>query len=760
MQNNRLQRLSTMLKQVGAKTDDLASPEALESATGSPGGAMLDAGLVESTVKAEMAIESLDLLLREGIEKIDRENQDALEAIVMPYYRPVVDIIKEGKMETKQLTNKWRHLGFDWRKSIIDSTFKSIGCIDLPPSSTYAGTGFVVGKSSDGRGILMTNRHVAEIFSTGIGVRDLQFRPGQAVEIDFLREYGRDNVYDKLTVEKVLMIHPFWDMALLQVVGLAEDREPLKLSVTDPANLQEREVVTIGYPGYDPTGDQSYQNLQQRIFRYIWFVKRLQPGILRTREDIKSYNRTVSAITHDCSTLGGNSGSAVLVLPKSPDEPIEVIGLHFAGAYLQANYAVATHDLAADNRVVDTGIEFSGPLPSGNDYYGTYWLSTNSERPPNSSTLVSPSKRPPNSSTSVNPNVLVQAPSSPTNQTFESSGKTATWKIPLEVSVTFGTPELISATPSAPKASVAPEEGLFGRQPKLSLAELAEAEMFSLESLAKETFDWNTSLSLAVASLLVYESQSDVEATAKNSWGLDNCKFIDVDDTQCFIAYSRNNVLISFRGTESLGDWLGNLNVFSTTKDYGVVHKGFYNGFAAVKLLLEEELKRLSPKTILITGHSLGGALATIAAAEWNKFYPITGVYTYGQPAVGKGTFSTFFSTHYSDKFFRFVNDDDIVTRVPPTYQHIGKLFHFDERGELKFRTEAMTAGENGVALEMMSEAEFDYFRAQLLAQRARQNSAPVIESVEGPALEGLLPISISDHNLSEYIRKIKAKTS
>ena len=238
MKDNRLERLIKMLRQVGACSNDFTSSESLESIDSSPNEDTLDVGFMKSiSGQSEIVTESLDLLVQDRAKDIDTESQDALEAIVMPYYRPVIDIIN-GQMVTTQLSRKWRHLGTTRFRNVIESTLKSIGRIEIPnhPSLPYAGTGFVVGKSSKNRGILMTNRHVAEIFSTGLGVRNLQFRTGQTVSVDFLREYGRDNTSDSLTVERVLMIHPYWDMALLQVIGLADGRKPLNLSVVNPEN--------------------------------------------------------------------------------------------------------------------------------------------------------------------------------------------------------------------------------------------------------------------------------------------------------------------------------------------------------------------------------------------------------------------------------------------------------------------------------------------------------------------------------------------
>jgi len=68
-------------------------------------------------------------------------------------------------------------------------------------------------------------------------------------------------------------------------------------------------------------------------------------------------------MTHDSSTLGGNSGSAIIDVRTG-----EVIGLHFglhfAGLYLQANYAVPTYELARDRRVAGLGVHFQGTVPA------------------------------------------------------------------------------------------------------------------------------------------------------------------------------------------------------------------------------------------------------------------------------------------------------------------------------------------------------------------------------------------------------------
>jgi hypothetical protein len=210
-------------------------------------------------------------------------------------------------------------------------------------------------------------------------------------------------------------------------------------------------------------------------------------------------------------------------------------------------------------------------------------------------------------------------------------------------------------------------------------------------------------------------------------------------------------VIVSFRGTATLGDWLTDLNAFSTRADYGTVHRGFYFAFQAVKASLEKILgSDALTRRVILTGHSLGGALATIAAAEWQNKYPIAAIYTFGQPAVGKTDFHAFISGHYKDNFHRFVNDDDIVPKVPPTYKHVGRLYHFGPGNELQTTlTEALLTSD---APQTMSEAEFAALQAAL-----RSGVTPA--TTESIGQEGFFP-SVSDHKMDRYLSKVLSQLS
>jgi triacylglycerol lipase len=88
------------------------------------------------------------------------------------------------------------------------------------------------------------------------------------------------------------------------------------------------------------------------------------------------------------------------------------------------------------------------------------------------------------------------------------------------------------------------------------------------------------------------------------------------------------------------------------------------------------------------TGHSLGAALATLAVAKlrYEEDKPVYGLYTFGQPRTGDRNFERTFNQDFKPRAFRFVNNNDVVPRVPPRelrYSHVGTFLCFDADGKL-----------------------------------------------------------------------------
>jgi hypothetical protein len=361
------------------------------------------------------------------------------------------------------------------------------------------------------------------------------------------------------------------------------------------------------------------------------------------------------------------------------------------------------------------------------------------------------------------------------------------WTIPLQIRISLGTPgqgaQLAAAPAVGPQARVERGAPLAKRALPPSHGSLESTDpyldKFNVASLKAKDFNYRTALSMALASRLAYADKATVEGTAKNLWKLQTCEFVSVEETQCFVATSPDAVLLAFRGTENLGDWLANMNMMSTVgsnPSYGRVHGGFLGAFIDVKAALEKILDPLAGRPLLITGHSLGGALALIAAAEWQGKYNISWIHTHGQPAVGKKDFQVFMETHYGRVYYRFVNDDDIVPMVPPSFSHSGYLVHFGEgdgleslAGSPELEAVGVDPGLLPVETPMLTKEQFDLLRARLLQERALGETldegaveAATLESVAGPeagvenleSLEGLLP-SISDHSMDLYVAKI-----
>jgi endonuclease G, mitochondrial len=352
----------------------------------------------------------------------------ALEAIINEDLRPAV-YVQDG---TFTMTHPlWTRLSQDTAiKQRIEQAIPSIGRIELPGSQyPYGGTGFVVGE-----GLIMTNRHVAELFAAGLGEKRLNFLDGSKAGIDFLQEQDRPTG-PMLSVRKVVMIHPYWDVAILSVEGLPATRQPLKLSLKDARDMVGHDIFVVGYPAFD---GRNPSDVQQNLFDGHFGVKRLQPGQLQGGMKTSSFAKMVPAATHDCSTLGGNSGSAVIDLDTG-----EVLALHFGGLYHEKNYCVPAFELSRDDRVIATGIKFAGAAGGGEHDWDDWWARADAtEAPASAAANAGPAR----SGTAVQmqqgPGVFVKEvdPGSATT-----AGGTVTIDVPLRITISLGQPGTVSA---------------------------------------------------------------------------------------------------------------------------------------------------------------------------------------------------------------------------------------------------------------------------------------------------------------------------
>ena len=162
--------------------------------------------------------------------------------------------------------------------------------------------------------------------------------------------------------------------------------------------------------------------------------------------------------------------------------------------------------------------------------------------------------------------------------------------------------------------------------------------------------------------------------------------------TQVFIASKQDNNLavVAFRGTEldDPSDLFTDANFVLTPwaddsgGSLGQVHKGFAKALENNDILGKVRicLDSMVPSTrVLLTGHSLGAAIATLAASRM----PSSHLYTFGSCRVGNASFAR---AMQSVSHTRFVDCCDLATRVPPeefSYVHVGSLWYVDRNGQL-----------------------------------------------------------------------------
>ncbi|MCX4137897.1 S8 family serine peptidase [Paraburkholderia sp. SEWSISQ10-3 4] len=285
--------------------------------------------------------------------------------------------------------------------------------------------------------------------------------------------------------------------------------------------------------------------------------------------------------------------------------------------------------------------------------------------------------------------------------------------------------------------------------------------MFQLSSLWNGP-SWDSALSLALASKLAYERNSTVENIASSSWEFDRCRGFEAGSARGFVAATNDVLLIAFGGSESICDWIGNFDLRLEDRGYANVNRSFAAAFDLVKEQLASALSqiRTAGMRTWLTGHGLGGALATIAAAEFREVLESATVLTFGQPQVGDETLQALFETDFPFRFYRLVNDDDVVARVPPSYSPVGQLVHFDGSGRVQFADSKAHAAQ--IQPAPLSIEEFERLRKEI--HRVRAALAKEGRSASGAALdqsvEGFIPgSSFVDHKLERYIAAIRRWT-
>jgi triacylglycerol lipase len=193
-------------------------------------------------------------------------------------------------------------------------------------------------------------------------------------------------------------------------------------------------------------------------------------------------------------------------------------------------------------------------------------------------------------------------------------------------------------------------------------------------------------LLMCEAALIAYNDADEADRAAK-AIGFQQARMLDNHGAQAMLLTSAHDQVLACRGTEPK-DWndvRANANaVMATVGSLGRVHSGFNREVADLWPALKP-LLRGTQLPMWICGHSLGGAMATIAAYRCRTsslaLQPQE-LHTFGSPRVGCGRYTAGSGiTHY-----RWVHNNDIVTRVPPVlmgYRHGGHEIYIDRHGRI-----------------------------------------------------------------------------
>lgn len=286
---------------------------------------------------------------------------------------------------------------------------------------------------------------------------------------------------------------------------------------------------------------------------------------------------------------------------------------------------------------------------------------------------------------------------------------------------------------------------------------------FAAFSAQRGYFDLDDARAMMWMAQLSYETDAlDTISQIAPKWGFKPVAHFraqgPVIDTRAIIGERDDCTVVAFAGTDPAlaKNLITDVSVRLTSFD---THEGFQNAVDAVWRQIKTQIEG-SGRPLFFTGHSLGAALAVLAAekAHDDGVTPAA-VYTFGMPRAGGLTFASRYNGKLGDRTFRLVHGGDIVPCVPEwierlamlsrvPFQHVGRMLKCDSGAKFD-RNKPLTAIDSNDprfhagARENLRNRVSALLPGQLLAQAG--------PGVLGP-LFALLPFAIRDHLPDRYL--------
>lgn len=204
--------------------------------------------------------------------------------------------------------------------------------------------------------------------------------------------------------------------------------------------------------------------------------------------------------------------------------------------------------------------------------------------------------------------------------------------------------------------------------------EVIPASIFEISD--DEKFGKQNAMWMAEMAALAYHGEVVVREQLK-LWGYaveSSFHWIDHEDsgTQGFAVWNGSRMVLSFRGTKGFTDMATDLMIKRDRVPWtaGGVHRGFSKAIDAVWEDVEKAVREgLGNRKLFVTGHSLGAALAQLAAIRLQgSGKAVTAVYPFGSPFIGDDDFAEAYDSVLAQRTFPHINHKDAVTRIPPRW--------------------------------------------------------------------------------------------